>query len=176
MEETERREAGEEKRAGKSAKRLLTAVLLLLLIGGGVMTAVNWDIWFPGGSQVEEGGEDWTGKKEVYEGKKNIDSISIPGFDVLNIRAGAKEQKVNFYNPPQNTCYIRMTMKLSDGTVLWESKMIPPGKGMYSLTLNRTLKEGTYEDSVLHYDCFEMNDDLTPLNGSDVVFKLNAIK
>ena len=82
---------------------------------------------------------------------------------------------MNLYNPEQNTCYFRMTLLLSDGTQLWQSGLIEPGKGIYDITLEQTLAAGTYEDAVLKYECFAMDDAQTPLNGSEIKLTLNVI-
>ncbi|EET58545.1 hypothetical protein BRYFOR_09469 [Marvinbryantia formatexigens DSM 14469] len=166
---------------GKTGKILLLIVLVILLVGAGVFVGLNWNTWFGedtpqgGGLTTDENAEDWTGEQDVYEGEKNTDTIDIPGYGSITLKADSAEQSVNLYNPEQNTCYFRMTLLLSDGTQLWQSGLIEPGKGIYDITLEQTLVTGTYEDAVLKYECFAMDDAQTPLNGSEIKLTLNVI-
>ena len=166
---------------GKTGKILLLIVLVILLVGAGVFVGLNWNTWFGedtpqgGGLTTDENAEDWTGEQDVYEGEKNTDTIDIPGYGSITLKADAAEQSVNLYNPEQNTCYFRMTLLLSDGTQLWQSGLIEPGKGIYDITLEQTLAAGSYEDAVLKYECFAMDDAQTPLNGSEIKLTLNVI-
>ena len=166
---------------GKTGKILLLIVLVILLVGAGVFVGLNWNNWFgedapqSGGLTTDENAQDWTGKQDVYEGEKNTDTIDIPGYGSITLKADSAEQSVNLYNPEQNTCYFRMTLLLSDGMQLWQSGLIEPGKGIYDITLEQTLAAGTYEDAVLKYECFAMDDAQTPLNGSEIKLTLNVI-
>ncbi len=166
---------------GKTGKILLLIVLVILLVGAGVFVGLNWNHWFGedtpqrGGLTTDENAEDWTGERDVYEGEKNTDTIDIPGYGSITLKADSEEQSVNLYNPEQNTCYFRMSLLLSDGTQLWQSDLIEPGKGIYDITLEQTLDAGTYEDAVLKYECFAMDDAQTPLNGSEIKLTLNVI-
>lgn len=159
----------------KKKKRWFVVLLLLLLIGGFV--GVNWNNWFKSMPTNDiEGAEDWTGNKETYTGEKNTNTIDIPGFDQMNLKADATVQKVNLYNPEANTCYFKMSLYLFDGTKLWESKLVPPSKAIYEIKINKTLKEGKYKDAKLKYECFAMNEERTPLNGSEIKLTLNVMK
>lgn len=165
----------------KTAKTILIAVLAVVLVGGGVLIGMNWNDWFgkeeaPATAQVDEDAEDYTGDRDTYTGEKNTDTIDIPGFDVMNIKAGETEQSVNLYNPEKNTCYFKMSILLSDGTKLWESDLIEPGKAIYNLTLNESLSAGVYEDCTLKYECFAMDAEQTPLNGSEIKFTLKVLE
>lgn len=165
----------------KTAKTILLVLLAVILVGGGVFVGINWNNWFgeedtPATAQVDKDAEDYTGDRDTYTGKKNTDTIDIPGFDVMNMKAGTKEQSVNLYNPEQNTCYFKMSILLSDGTKLWESKLIEPGKAVYDLTLRESLSAGEYEDCTLKYECFAMDEEQTPLNGSEIKFTLNVLE
>lgn len=168
----------------KAAKIILIAAAAVLLVGGGIFAGLNWNNWFgkqeepqtTAGAELDTGAEDWTGEKEVYTGKKNTDTIDIPGYGSITLKADDAEQTVNFYNPEQNTCYFRMTLLLPDGTEVWQSGLVEPGKGIYNITLDEALSAGAYEDAVLKYECFAMNDEQTPLNGSEIKLTLNVIQ
>lgn len=98
------------------------------------------------------------------------DNIAIPCWDTLVMTADSTEQEVNFYNPEKNkNCDFQLTLTLENGTELWKSQLIPNGKAIYNITLNHTLKTGTYK-AVMKYDCFSRKG--TPLNGSILNFNL----
>lgn len=163
----------------KTGKIILIALLAVVLVGGGVFVGMNWNNWFgdkPGTADIDDSAEDYTGNRDTYTGEKNTDTIDIPGFDTMVFEAGTKEQEVNLYNPVANTCYFKMSIYLEDGTKLWESGLVEPGKAIYTLTMEQTLPEGSYENSVLKYECFAMDEEQTPLNGSEIKFTLNVLK
>lgn len=162
----------------KNKKNIIIGVLCVILLAGGITVGMNWNNWFGDKEQpsmeVDDSSEDWSGNKETYTGKKNTDTIDIPGYGAIDLKAGTTEQAVNLYNPEKNTCYFRMTLLMPDGTQLWQSKLIAPGKAVYSITMNQTLKVGAYENATLKYECFTMDEARTPLNGSEIKLTLNV--
>lgn len=165
----------------KTTKTILLIVLAVILVGGGMFVGINWNHWFgekeiPAAAEVDEDAQDYTGDREVYQGEKNTDTIDIPGFEAINLKAGTTEQSVNLYNPEQNTCYFKMSLILADGTVLWESDLVAPGKAIYELTLTEALDAGEYADTILKYECFAMDEAQTPLNGSEIKLTLNVLE
>lgn len=123
---------------------------------------------------VETEGQAWTGKKNIQT-KQESETIAIPGFESMTFVKDEKKQSVNFYNPDVNTCYFKLSLLLSDGTQIWESKLIEPGNGIYDIELNQFIDEGIYEDTILKYQCYAMNEEQTQLNGSEIKFKLQVI-
>ena len=165
----------------KTGKTLLLLLLALILVGGGIFVGINWNHWFgekeiPATAEVDEDAQDYTGDREVYQGEKNTDTIDIPGFETINLKAGTTGQSVNLYNPEQNTCYFKMSLILADRTVLWESDLVAPGKAIYDLTLMEALDAGEYADTILKYECFAMDEEQTPLNGSEIKLTLNVLE
>ena len=165
----------------KNKKTISIVLLMAVLLAGGITIGMNWDSWFgkddPKDSlAVDDQAEDWTGNKETYTGKKNTDTIDIPGYGAIDLHADTVKQAVNLYNPEQNNCYFKMSLLLEDGTKLWESQLIAPGKAVYKITLNQALKAGEYKDATLKYECFKMNEERTPLNGSEIKLNLNVRK
>ena len=104
--------------------------------------------------------------------EKNPDSIAIPGYEILELKAGNKEQSLCLPNPEQNVCYFQILLYLEDGTLLWESELIEPGKTSKPMTLTKTLDKGTYPNAVLRYSCYRMDEDLSPLNGAEAKLTL----
>jgi len=103
------------------------------------------------------------------------DTIDLPQFAWLNLKADIKEQDLTFKNPPQNFANIRVSIMLSDRTVLWTSEIIPPGKTSEKVVLSQALSAGDYKGSILKYECFQNDEALTPLNGAEntLILKVN---
>lgn len=98
-------------------------------------------------------------------------SISIPGFESINIQAGASRVSSPLYNPDGNACYFEITVTLdSNGEEIYKSKYLAPGQHLYEIELNRSLSVGSY-DATIHYSTYSV-EDLTPLNGANVPVKL----
>lgn len=104
--------------------------------------------------------------------EKNPDSIAIPGYEMLELKAGIKEQSLCMPNPPQNCCYFQICLYLEDGTLLWQSELIEPGTNSKPMVLSKTLEKGMYPNAILRYSCYRMDEDLTPLNGAETKLTL----
>ena len=123
-----------------------------------------------------ENAVEWAGAPEQSAGATQPgESISIPGMDVWNVQANETKQTVNLYNPAQNSCYFQISILLADGTELYQSDLIAPGKGLYEIALSKTLPEGTYDGSILKYRCFSMDKERTPLNGAEFTFTIQSL-
>lgn len=104
--------------------------------------------------------------------EKNPDSIAIPGYEMLELKANSKEQSLCMPNPPQNCCYFQICLYLEDGTLLWKSELIEPGKTSKPISLLEALEKGMYPNAVLRYSCYSQDEDLTPLNGAETKLTL----
>lgn len=168
--------------------RIIAAVLCVLVIAAGVFLAVN----LTGQSEIamvedeaiaaagfeqnvqpelEEGAVDWEGAKPRETGGVTA-GIAIPGYKSITIDAGETDIKVNLQNPEGNPCYFVISLILQDGTELYKSKMVEPGKGLYDITINNPLDKGEYP-AVVKYETFSLNE-LNPLNGAEVKITLIA--
>ena len=103
---------------------------------------------------------------------KNPDIIAIPGYEMLEMKAGNKEQSLCMPNPPQNCCYFQIALYLEDGTLLWQSELIEPGTVSKPIVLSKALEKGMYTNGILRYSCYRMDDYLTPLNGAETKITL----
>lgn len=106
--------------------------------------------------------------------EKNPGSIAIPGYEMLELKAGTKKQSLCLPNPEQNMCYFQISLYLEDDTLLWQSDLIEPGKTSNPMTLTNALDKGTYPNAVLRYSCYRMDDDLMPLNGAETKLTLRV--
>ena len=112
--------------------------------------------------------------KESPPVEKLTDSIDLPGYTELTLKAGAAEQGIAFQNPEQNFCYIQPSLWLADGTLLWRGQLIAPGDVGDTVTLVHPLAAGEYKDAMLRYDCFAMDEEKSSLNGATTNLILNV--
>ena len=103
--------------------------------------------------------------------EKNPDSIAIPGYELLELRANSTTQTLCLPNPEQNVCYFQISLLLEDGTLLWTSELIAPGATSKPISLINPLDKGTYQNAILKYNCFK-TDGITPLNGAETKLTL----
>ena len=104
--------------------------------------------------------------------EKNPDSIAIPGYEMLELKANSKEQSLCMPNPPQNCCYFQISLYLEDGILLWQSELIEPGANSKPMVLSMALEKGMYPNAVLQYSCYSQDDNLSPLNGAETKLTL----
>lgn len=130
---------------------LLVGILIWLLLKPSPVQAV-----LPNGNQMES----------AIEETKNPDSIAIPGYEGIALKADTKQQTIGFPNPAQNSCYFQITLSLEDGTVLWQSELVEPGEISDPIKLSEPLAKGTYANAVLKFDCYTMDGTMTALNGA----------
>lgn len=85
------------------------------------------------------------------------DGISVVGFKRLRIKANTTDVSGYFINPASNEVYFVARLCLEDGTLLYQSGLIPPGKAIYAMEIQRPLPPGLY-NAVLYYDTYSLND------------------
>ena len=96
-----------------------------------------------------------------YVGDQTEDSnadgalINVKGFGELKFKANQTKQRVNFNNPSNNKCYMVFTLYMPDGSKIYESKLVEPGKAIYEININTKLQAGTYEKARLQNGIFE---------------------
>ncbi|MDO4465652.1 MAG: tRNA (uracil-5-)-methyltransferase [Bacillota bacterium] len=97
--------------------------------------------------------------------EKLNDSIDIPGYTNLKFEAGQVKQNIMISNPKQNFCWFKVSLNLEDGRVLWTSNLFAPGENSGCIVLSEPLKQGTYENALLKYECFKDQEGQEALNG-----------
>lgn len=100
-------------------------------------------------------------------------NIIIPGCETLFLKARQTEQEVMIRNPHENTCNFRITLLLEGGQAIWTSGIIPPGKTLTSIELNRELERGIYRHAIMKYECFSAEDG-KQLNGAEIGLNIQA--
>lgn len=148
-----------------------TFILVLLLIAVIFLCISIWIVFFRQNVPAIKQGDNVSQDTAI---EKNEDSISIPGYEGLTLKANSLKQDVALKNPPQNTCYFVIALYLDDGTLLWESDYIEPGSNSAPIVLTRELSKGTYPNAILKYSCFKMDEEKTPLNGAETKLMLRA--
>ncbi len=115
-------------------------------------------------------------KKDVDTNVSNIEdkqvetqssSIRIPGYSSIVIERDKEDVQIALINPSGNPCYFVYELILKDGEEsLYKSKLIPPGKMIRDVKLNRPLKEGEYNAS-FRITTTSLSDN-SPMNGANV--------
>lgn len=101
-------------------------------------------------------------------------SIQINGFTDWSLPAGKTENlPIVLENPEGNPCYFTFSIVLSDGTLLYESKQVPPGNRISSVTINQPLSDGKYEAEIV----ITTNDVVTgtPMNSAKSKIIIHAV-
>ncbi len=115
---------------------------------------------------------DYSDSNDFNQGGTAGDNIEIPGYKTIPIAADSTEITVDFRNPAANNCYFVIHLSLEDGTEIYRSELIPPGKGVQNITISQPLAAGEHAASI-RYDTYTM-DDQTPLNGAEIKVTLLA--
>lgn len=113
--------------------------------------------------------KDWNGNQELPQ-SGGSEEVAVPGFDSLVCYSKQLKQKVNFYNPKENTCLMRMTLYANEQK-LWQSGYIEPGTGFHEIEFTKSLDSGKY-DGILFVECFFK--DGTAANKAKVKFELKV--
>ena len=157
-------------------KRWITAILVLaavcVLAAAGVMV---YQMYFAKQPTDSNGiiGKVSDGWKTGLEGEPapQRKGIQIPGYGKAEMKAGDKSLHLSIGNPEANECGFYATLKLEDGTVLYQSELLEPGYGLTEIPLSETLEAGEYI-AMVFYQCVTLDEEHTPLNSAESEFKL----
>lgn len=160
----------------KSKKKLLIILIIILitalLVVGGVVVYNNFFAEQPAASEGVAGriSSDWDAGNDNKAVPKNS-GTQIPGYDTAEMNAGDTSLHLSIGNPKVNECGFYATLKLEDGTVLYESELLEPGYGLTEIPLSKTLDKGEYT-AIVCYECVTLDEKHTPLNSAESEFKL----
>ncbi|MDT2659273.1 tRNA (uracil-5-)-methyltransferase [Enterococcus hulanensis] len=157
-------------------KKAIAIIFTVFLIIVGIVINQNWSKISGKDTplaEIDKTAESWDGERKQKSAEEEP-MIQIPGYEMVKIKADSLEQQGNFFNPEENTCYFRISLWQDSTTKLWESKLIEPGSGIYTLTLDHAVEKGTYDQAFLKYECFSLENQ-EPLNGSEVQLILESI-
>lgn len=97
---------------------------------------------------------DWFPHNNIEQPKPSS-GVQLFGFGSLTIPSNTKEIDMSLGNCETNSCYLKIIIQLEDGTELFHSDLVPPGKGFNHITLNKTLPSGTY-DAIIKYETYNL--------------------
>lgn len=166
----------------KKKQTIIIVVLGLLLAGCIAVIAVlltGHDEKQPAAKSAARGAvgvisDDWDTEVSQPEesGKQQKSGIQIPGYSSAEMQEGDMSLKIRIGNPKENEkAAFYATLKLEDGTVLYESPLLKPGQGLDEVPLTQTLKKGEYQ-AMVYYRCVLLEDGKTPLNSAESGFTL----
>lgn len=101
-------------------------------------------------------------------------TITIPGFERVQLSAIPAPQTAPFYNPKGNQCYFVISLFLPGGEEIYRSALIAPGESTETVALSYIPRAGIYENAVLRYSCYSL-EDYEVMNGADVDIVLEII-
>lgn len=103
--------------------------------------------------------------------------ILVPGYGEFTLEKGNDTINTAFFNPEGNPCYFKFTLIEKDtNEVLYESKLVPPGKGITPIKMNKAFNEVGSYNAILKFQSFDLEDTKLEYNGSDIDVKLNVIE
>lgn len=121
-----------------------------------------------GGLHIEKNTVAWDktlDKTNEQEGQ----SIQIPYYPDINVEK--KDAAVTLVNPKENPCYFTYTFFRQDtGEKIYQSGLLEPGKAIDGMKLDKELKTGVYQISIL-INTYSL-DDRSPMNNATVKTKL----
>ena len=100
----------------------------------------------------------------------------IPGFESMTFKAGSQAQAVKLENPAGNNCYMVFSIYLPDGRKIYQSGYVEPGRYVDQIFLDMIPDVGRYENAVLQYDCYALDDATQAQNSAKVEFLLEVVK
>lgn len=157
-----------------SAKKIIGVVVLALILSA----SAGFASYYGANRGLQEAAEPPTEDQSeeiapaVETTQVNSDSISIPGYEVIHLKADQKEQSVFLYNPARNQCYFTVAL-LVDGVELFRTERLEPGAELSTVTMKQKIPAGTYENAKLRYSCFDLKT-MKELNGADVMLRLEV--
>lgn len=158
----------------KTIYKVIIAILLVLLVGEIVFLAYHIlkDKDVVGRSaHIDENASEWD---DGIENDSEIEGrILVPGYSGAKMKTGDTSLALRIGNPSENTCYLQATLQLEDGTVLYESGLIEPGKGYDEIELKQSLEPGEY-NAFVHYQGYSMDEEPEMLNSCDSAFVLKV--
>ena len=152
----------------KHIKQIMISLFILILL----LTVVGLLIKSQTNTGIDPNTEDYVSSLKRPE---NIDEskILIPGYGTFTIEKGSDTIPTTLFNPEGNPCHFqfRLVEKETNRT-LYESKLVPPGKGIKNIKMNKRFnEEGTYK-VVLKFKTVDFEDTSMTYNGSDVEIDL----
>lgn len=108
----------------------------------------------------------------------NIDDskVLVPGYGTFTLEKGSDTIDTVLFNPEENPCFFKFTLaEKATGEVLYESKLVAPGKGISPIKLSKPfVKAGTHEATLL-FQTFDLEDTEIAYNSSNIDVRINVV-
>ena len=158
----------------KKKKGLIGWILLVLLIAATLFSGffiINKDK-----ADIDPNAGDYS---SALRRPENIDNsqILVPAYREFTIKKGSETIDTAFFNPEGNPCFFKFTLvEKSTNEVLYESKLVPPGKGVTPIKMNKIFNEVGKYDAILKFQSFDLEDTKIEYNGSNISVKLSIVE
>lgn len=129
----------------KSISTLLLKIILFITIVAGTILVINYFTNEDTKNTVDDllGLDPNATTEQKEESVESSPNIAIPGFEKLVFQSNSLTQDVSFENPEQNDVYFIISLSI-DGESVYESQLIEPGKGIYSIELPTSYEVGDH--------------------------------
>lgn len=135
------------------SKNILIAVLLLLFIGAALYAGyLYWQSLHPESEYADKVNQITEIDKEEQQEYLNQlvkDGMMNVRYSTGSVFKGTVSESFSVKNSPNNHYPIVFKLYGEDGSLLYESKKIKPGYELNSIELNKELKKGSYEGSIV---------------------------
>jgi len=166
-------------------KAIITIIIVVAIcIVGGVIAfmLLNQGNGSGGGASISTSSGGASGQGLSFEENqdksiKQVQSITMPGWESIKLNANSTSASVDFYNPSENTGLFHMTfeLKLKDtNETLYKSGLVKAGDHLRNITLKRGLPAGTY-DAIVHIQPYTADEAMSATNNADVAVKLIVV-
>lgn len=166
-------ENGRETRVPKKRKYDIRIILLAALLVIAIVAILILCLKSCNGNKPDTSGDTTStvigGGEPIPEdvGKeKDVGNTHLPAYGGLEFKAGKKEQTVVLKNPGENSCLVRISLILENGTTIYTSELVKPGYYTKPITLVAPMERGIYRNVTLKYECFTDDEAQKPLNGA----------
>lgn len=153
---------------------LLMLLILLIIIG---LLFGGYFLW-----KSTQGPDIDPAIKDYVAGIKRPDDLSqsqiaVPGITEIVMQADTNVIKGDvLINPKGNPCYFQYSIvDDKSNELLYESKLVPPGKSISEVRLKKKMKQGTY-NITLKINTFDLDQYDSRLNGAEVKSVLRVLK
>lgn len=148
--------------------RFLLKVILFIIVVAGTILMINYFTNENTKNTVDDllGLDPNATTEQEKESEDSFTGIAIPGFEKLLFQANSLTQDVSFENPEQNDVYFIISLSIDDESV-YESQLIEPGKGIYSIELPTSYAVGEYTGK-LNYETRSMSNSNEKKNGATI--------
>ncbi len=103
--------------------------------------------------------------------------ILVPAYSKFTVKKGTSVIDTVLFNPEDNPCFFKFTLVDKESNdVLYESQLVPPGKGIVSIETNRPFTAAGEQKAVLKFKTVDLKDKKTEYNGSEFEVTISVVE